>query len=434
MSHTATHNTVMIDARRQLWEGGRPHVWDPGDHVQLLDASAEAVYPDSAKLYRRTLMMIDLAPDRAVVVDIFRVRGGKQHDWLVHGGAAEFSSALPLSAPRSEGTLAGEDVPYGHFYDDARYADNNKAHVPYHQYMGSAFQWLFNVQQTLLDGVSTASWTRGSTLRAHLVADGETIFVADGEPQRYDHLPDTVKFLVRRRTLGDDADGELASTFVTVFEPYWDEPLIDRVETVEVGSGESMRVELRLHLGERVIHVTHQLAGSPQAQVRDGDDLMYELNADPPLSTTVEHVDYQTNRATLAANVDFTPAGGSMIVEHPDGMADIVGVAVAGDGTFTITDADLSEATVHIESLDGRDATVLPKFLTYPRPGLTLVNERNEVVGKVAAVDGYEGKLTFDRDISIDDLPDIDGNGRRSVRMMVVGPGDRVTLHRSARQ
>jgi hypothetical protein len=434
LSHTATHNTVMIDATRSDFKPGRPHVWDPGDNVQLLEASAETAYPDVAKLYRRTVMLVDLAPDRAVVVDIFRVRGGKQHDWLVHGGAAEFSSELPLTEPRTKGTLAGEDVEYGEFYDDERYADDNKAHVAYYYYKGSAFQWLFNVQQTPLDGVGTASWTRGSTLRAHMLGDDETIFVADGEPQRYDHLPDTVKFLVRRRTLAEGDDGELSSTFVTVFEPYWDEPMIDRVEAIEVGEGDTMRVALRLHLGDRVVEVNNQLEGaSPRALVREGDAVVYELNGREPLTATVNHVDYDTGVVMLSEPIDFAPAGGSAIVEHSDGSADIVGIAQSNGEMFTVADPDLSEATVHIESLDGRNATVLPKFLVYPRPDLTLINERGEIVGKVAAVDGYAGTLSFDRDVSMDDLPDVDGDGRRSVRMMVIGPGDRVTLHRSIR-
>jgi len=152
ISHSAAHNTVMVNARCQALARGRLHIYNPGDSVQLVETSAEACYPGVVSLYRRTLMLVDVGPDQAYAVDIFRVRGGAQHDWIVHGTQADFHSDLPLSDPRANGTVAGPEVPYGHFYDDDRYANDNAAHVPYHLYEGSAFQWLFNVQEARLAG------------------------------------------------------------------------------------------------------------------------------------------------------------------------------------------------------------------------------------------------------------------------------------------
>ncbi len=56
------------------------------------------------------------------MVDVFRVTGGRQHDWILHGTDTGFESDLDLTSPRTNGTLAGTDVEYGHFYDDRKLA------------------------------------------------------------------------------------------------------------------------------------------------------------------------------------------------------------------------------------------------------------------------------------------------------------------------
>ena len=49
------------------------------------------------------------------LLDIFRVRGGNQHDWCFHGPPfPEFGVAgATLGPAQKQGTLAGEDVPFG---------------------------------------------------------------------------------------------------------------------------------------------------------------------------------------------------------------------------------------------------------------------------------------------------------------------------------
>jgi len=83
--------------------------------VQLCDGSAETAYPGLTSLYRRTAALIDISPQDGYLLDIFRVRGGTQHDWCFHG-PIWFDLSLEggeLGPPQEHGTLAGPNVPFG---------------------------------------------------------------------------------------------------------------------------------------------------------------------------------------------------------------------------------------------------------------------------------------------------------------------------------
>ncbi|MEN6404178.1 MAG: hypothetical protein ABFD94_19710, partial [Armatimonadia bacterium] len=83
--------------------------------VQLMDASAEKVaYPSAASEYRRSVALIDISPESSYLLDIFRVKGGWEHDYSFHGPAfPEFTVSGGQPGPaQPKGTLAGEDVPF----------------------------------------------------------------------------------------------------------------------------------------------------------------------------------------------------------------------------------------------------------------------------------------------------------------------------------
>jgi hypothetical protein len=69
-------------------------------------------------------------------------------------------------------------------------------------------------------------------------------------------------------------------------------------------------------------------------------------------------------------------------------------------------------------------------------PGLHAVNERGEVLGRVVNCSGISqetGWIELDGPASLSGLPDLDGDGRRGLRLAVIGPGDTLTLHSSRR-
>ncbi|MGI6086648.1 MAG: heparinase II/III domain-containing protein [Kiritimatiellia bacterium] len=501
--NTLAHNTVMINAAKQMTKKtcssenatrqinkGRLHVYDPGAFAQLVEVSSEDCY-DDVKLYRRTLMLVDVSPTNAYIVDIFRVRGGKQHDWLVHGPPkAEFKSSLDFGAPVTNGTLAGTNVPYGCFYDDARFTPENvakrynKGNVPYWDYRGSGFQWLFNAQEARLSGNSAAgaSWHLDASddvaLRAHILAahqdgQGETVFACDGVP-RQGGFSEPVKFLVRRRS-GDD----LESVYVAVYEPYRKTPFIDSVRVLPL-AGQDLPVALEISMGGRK-HVVFSRLETPDGESAsilelDGGDVKIaartaalEQGADgelrwiylldnnrsaglesllpPPqdeladLTAVVKSVDYEKGEITLSGPIlqGLQPAGGTAIVTRGltngiYGSAIPVEKILAAD-RFNVGDNELYENVLYVDRIKGRRLRVYPDALFYVEPGMTVVNEAHEPVGRVVSVGEREIELEEAvGPVNPEHFPDRDGDGRRMIRLMVVGPGDKITLHRSWRR
>ncbi len=475
LSHTVTHNTVMVNAGRQARARGRLHLYDPGPFAQLVETSAEAAYPKQVKLYRRTLLLVDVAPDKAYIVDIFRVRGGAQHDWIVHGPQAKLKSDLPFSRPRKKGTLAGPDVPYGYFYDDKRYDNDNAAHVSYSRYEGSAFQWLFNVQQAKLNGVGTASWRlnrppdlypkvnpKGVVLRAHLIGRDETIFACDGIPQRRETWPETVKFLFRRRT-GED----LESVYVTVFEPYKNKPFINSVKVLPTDAGNDLPVALEIACGEKkhiLFNRLEKVKGSASVLKLDGGitldaraavleqadhgefkqvylldnkktgGLGPAITSAPAVRARVKSVDYEKGLVTLTRPIlSGTPLAGGIAVVESSGHANAIPVAeVVNTTTFAVGDDELSAGTIHITSAAGNRIEFNPKYVYFIEPGMTVVNEAGKGVGRIKSIKSGSAKLDTNT-LTLRNFPDRNRDGRRTCRVMVVGPGDTLTLHTSLR-
>jgi hypothetical protein len=121
-ANTYRHYCVMIDAKaHETRSGGHLNTLASAPGVQLMDASAETVYPGVASLYRRTTAMIEISDEDFYLLDIFRVRGGRQHHWCFHGPAffdrfsatgGEFGDA------QEEGTLAGLNTAVGEEPED----------------------------------------------------------------------------------------------------------------------------------------------------------------------------------------------------------------------------------------------------------------------------------------------------------------------------
>jgi hypothetical protein len=113
---TVKHYCVVVDEAVQTTQyAGDLHTLVATPGVQVMDASAEIAYPGTVSLYRRTSALIDISDEDSYLLDIFRVRGGGQHDWCFHGPAF-FELALgggQLGPKQERGTLAGVNVPLG---------------------------------------------------------------------------------------------------------------------------------------------------------------------------------------------------------------------------------------------------------------------------------------------------------------------------------
>lgn len=137
-SSTAAHNTVVVDSinqkgrfdgpyreftqddeirgwvnyERRRTIGGTRHQGElllfdsTHDGIQVVEVEGRNAYGDPVRMYRRTLLKVQLEEGGAYVVDVFRIHGGKTHDYMLHGALAEpYAVATSLHLDSTEFTL-----------------------------------------------------------------------------------------------------------------------------------------------------------------------------------------------------------------------------------------------------------------------------------------------------------------------------------------
>jgi hypothetical protein len=190
-------------------------------------------------------LLTDLGGGNCYLLDLFHVRGGRRHDYSLHGFNADFSVAgLDLSPP-ARGTLAGEEVEYGAAYDDPD-LDRLPRTRSFYTYRGSGYSYLTDVQRGTPSGVWTAAWKDGEVgLCVHVLPESvDEVLVATGRPPEKGSNPEALKYVLLRHE-GDP----LASSFVTVLEPFRGAPVIREVvdlgsvSSSDAGQGLGLRVE-----------------------------------------------------------------------------------------------------------------------------------------------------------------------------------------------
>lgn len=214
---TPTHYCVELDENCQRKREGHLNLFAGSPEVQVMDASAENVYPGVASLYRRTVAMVDISPADSYLLDIFRVKGGKVHDYIFHGlPFGEFSlSGVTLGEPQTKGTLMGEDVEFGKTVAGMK---------------TGGYQWLTKPRRGKPEASWSANWflkDKGLGLKMTMLdGSAQEVIVADGEPEAKPDYPEKMEYVLARNDTG-------ASTYVSIIEPYKDKPSIRRIQTIK---------------------------------------------------------------------------------------------------------------------------------------------------------------------------------------------------------
>jgi hypothetical protein len=464
--NTIAHNTVTVNARGQTQRApGVLHAYQPNGFAQFVDASCDS-YGDTTDMYRRASMLVEITPTQSFTFDVFYVRGGSQHDLSAHSTQTVIAVDPPLDHVQSQGTLAGEDVPYEQFYDDANLKDRKLGSVSYTGYNGSGFQFFTNVCRGDLRERAIADWRlteplagqparpwKHIGLRAHIVGDDETLITADGPLQKYDRLPKTVPFLIRRRT-GDD----LYSRFVTVYEPYRDVTWIDRVEPVNIapddGNAASAKVRLtdgrvcylfhaldpaqRYTLDDRIIVAGHAAvlllhdSNVQRAMLYGGTELRlgdFKLPGSGYHESRIASIDYATGEVELEdAILDAAARAGQVMLVAPDGFADCLTVRdILAGNRFSIGNEDTLVAGGSVSEVqeDARQI-VSPVAGPFAQVGMMMVNSDYRPVGRIVAING--GTYTLDRPITASDFPQAAGDPSPRFAVMMAAVGDAVRL------
>lgn len=225
-SNTISHNTVVVDRERQRRPvGGNLQTFFETPLVRLVDVAREAVYPQTS-LYRRVYALIDIDATDSYLVDIFRVKGGREHHYSFHSAEGEVQTEGLVLEVQPTGTLAGSEVQFGDFDPSIQRWDER----------GIGFQYLRNVRR---DPAPPPQWsvtwavkdtwnTRGRgkraptdvRLRLTMLGEHDEAILATGEPPRLGRPdnPEALEYLLVRN------EGEnLASVYVAVIEP-WEGP------------------------------------------------------------------------------------------------------------------------------------------------------------------------------------------------------------------
>jgi hypothetical protein len=229
------HNTVVVDGANLRSGSGTSTLWADGDQFRAIRASAPKMV--GGKQFERTAMLIDISATDSYVVDIVRVVGGKEHVKFVHSG---FGQVTP------QGLSLKPAEPYGRSAQMRNYRKDSSPPP------------VWSVDWTIEDRFKYLPPGKEVRLRyTDLTTDAEAIlaeaWVSDAMFEKTSEawVP---RALVCRR--GPQAP--LASTFVSVLDPYEKQPNVTSVRRLglETADGKplseaNVALEIRLADGRR---------------------------------------------------------------------------------------------------------------------------------------------------------------------------------------
>jgi hypothetical protein len=216
------HYVVLVDEQGETdYMAGYLDFIRGSEEIQVVSARAERSFP-GISLYRRDTAMIDLSAEMGYLFDVFRVRGGQQHDWSFHlPPVPEWGvENLQLSDP-APGTLAGADIPQGGPWEPK-----------------NGFNWLLNPQRGRPEGnftfYSAASAPYPALRMTLLEGCADEVIIADHESPRLKiSLPPHMKWLLARRQGAEN----LSSAFAAVIEACPEAPRLQQIKRLATTGG-----------------------------------------------------------------------------------------------------------------------------------------------------------------------------------------------------
>ncbi|NPV46452.1 MAG: heparinase [Armatimonadetes bacterium] len=243
--NTLSHNTVVVNGLPQKvnWVG-HPELYCQLDDFGAVRVDSREVY-DGVSRYQRTLAFVKIADGEGYALDVFRVVGGNDHLYSIHGLPGEVQTTGLSLTPQEQGTYAGPDVPY-------------RTETP--EGPGYGYSWVTHVaRQTeppasfVVDWKGQAGW-RGLRpeddihLRYHSLSDLADVALGDMQPpQNKQGNPEWLRYVLAHR-----AGENLTSTFTGIIEPYTATPNIARVQrlALENAPAEAQAVAVRVDLAD----------------------------------------------------------------------------------------------------------------------------------------------------------------------------------------
>lgn len=294
---TLSHNTVVVDRRTQAGADTKGNVlfYEPAlaglSFIQVEDRGA---YEGVTERYRRTLLLNARDTDAPYVVDVFEVRGGSLHDYVLHGPTLFESDAVasvPLSPMAGQRPLLlpgetwspSEAAPhYGVFTDVAEakvtqpFAVTYTVRDPYSLPVYHAVE-RWRASQSFHYEVDPAGYPGRQSIgvRTHVVpeADGLQVLLGRSLSLTRSGLQTgpllekiTRPSLLLRRTAA--APG-LRSVFIAVHEPFYGAPRIQAVRRVRAREHGEASVIVEIQTSHRTDTLVLSLEGPQTIEVND---------------------------------------------------------------------------------------------------------------------------------------------------------------------
>jgi len=251
------HNTVVVDGKNQEYTavGNTMLFAAHGGIVQAVESVGMKVSP-GIKEYRRTLVSIGVSEDDAYIVDLFRVRGGSVHDWVIHGDA-DRDQAIECSVrlkPR-----------------DGNMSDYNQAAG-----MGKTehYEHIDNLQTARGDGTWNIAFSyldkSSVRLKTTMLGQPETSIILGRAPsvRRARENNATVEDFCMPIVLARRTGKDLSNRFVAVHEPYVEKSLVTNVRRIEAVSEAPSVIVLEVQIGDRTDTIISTIDRAPFKTVR----------------------------------------------------------------------------------------------------------------------------------------------------------------------
>ena len=238
---TISHNTVVVNQIEQRRDrgGGYPELYCRFEDFGAVRVDSPQVY--GVDKYQRTVAFVKLGDGQAYALDVFRVRGGNDHLYTLHGPPGKVSVEGLKLIRQETGTYADVAAP------GPRYG----------------YQWIWNVEHDNdPPGAFVVDWKAESGyrgvpeegdihLRYHSLTELSDMALGDGKPPQHSiHNPRWLRYLLAHR-----AGKNLTSTFVGIIEPYSNQPAIVSVKKLGIRQApeESAAVAVKVTLRDGAV-------------------------------------------------------------------------------------------------------------------------------------------------------------------------------------
>lgn len=215
---TIAHNSAVVNMKSQGggMSGGSLYNFEEFAGTAVCDASSEVYAHAGVSMYRRLFALAD-----GYALDVFRIKGGKNHDLPLHSLATKVEFGNVTLGEPQEGSLAGPEYKWG----ELQLNDGDLKGAPIKPYWvappGNGYGFLTKPRHAKVEGEWSATWNfddKQKTQFTVLAIDEKGTSVASAvAPGLYPHLQKAAH-VVRRRSSSDNA--KLSSCFPSVWQAH----------------------------------------------------------------------------------------------------------------------------------------------------------------------------------------------------------------------